>query len=92
MKLCARGEAGGAICKRQVDSLVAAISVLVVRYETVARGMASTNLSRYLSLDRLSFLHASCRTSVRYVLGVTLTVARRMSAVKTTTCDDIVVL
>lgn len=45
---------------------------------------------KYLSLGRLSFLQASCSTSVRYVPGVTLTVTRRRSVAMTTTCDAMV--
>lgn len=48
-----------------------------------------TYLTMYLSAERLSFLQASCRTSIRYVPGLTLTVARRRSVEMTTTCDDI---
>lgn len=48
-------------------------------------GCAWTHLTRYLSLERLSLRHASSNTSIRYVPGVTLIVARRKSDAITTT-------
>lgn len=45
---------------------------------------------RYLSLERLSFLQASWRTSVKYVPGFTLIVVRRRSVAITTTWEAMI--
>lgn len=49
--------------------------------------IVQTYLTMYRSAGSFNFLQASCKTSVRYVPGETLTVVLRRSVAMTTTCD-----
>jgi len=53
------------------------------------RGLKVTYLSPKLLASNPSFVHASCSTSLRALLGVTFMTARRALESITTSCEDI---
>lgn len=89
LKFCAWGEARLSPDNGEVELLLLMPGKRWLGDELTG-GDLKTYFKRCLSLETPSFLQASCRTSVRYVPGVTLTVVRRRSLAMTVTCDAMV--